>query len=123
MEVFLKVRRKTSIPISPLIISKGLVMFCGCERFFEVDTREQHKDKCLQECYKKLEEPKWKHENTSDWTCWDECPKVCHDTDEGHTGKYIGKKSNRKRNHTRKFTKKVNPSDRNVDNLLDERRS
>lgn len=87
------------------------------DRLFQVDTRECHEDECLEECNEKLEEPKWKNEESTEPIEpmeWEECPEIYDNSDECDSGEYIRKKSNWERYHTSELTEEVDPSDWNI---------
>lgn len=93
-------------------------MMSHCHCFFEVDPRKRHEDERLKECYEDFKKPEWKNEQSSNESCVQERPEVGHDTDEGDTCEDVTEESDWEWEHSCEFSDEMNPSDRNVDDLL-----
>ncbi len=88
-----------------------LVMICR-QRLSDVERGKCHEDICLEKCHEKLEEPKWKCEDTkcSCVECWDLFSDIDDDTDEDRTDEDIEEETHREWTDTDELSDEVKPS-------------
>lgn len=104
-----------------IYIIPNFLMTLDSNGFFQIQKGQCREDICLKECYKEFKEPKWYNDNTSQshTSGRDKCTNIGHNSDKDNSREDIGEKSDRKRECSREFSDEVEPSDRNIDELLD----
>lgn len=92
------------------------------KRFADIEWGERHEDICLEEGNEEFEKPKWKRENTE---CtienWDLLTDEYHNRDQDHPDKNIQEKTHREWTNTDELSSKMQPSDKDADDLLGNR--
>ncbi len=92
------------------------------ERFLDIEGREGHEYIRLEERYQKLEEPEWKSQESKytspEW--WDDTSEIHDDRDHDGTDEYIEKETKREWTDSDEFSDEVEPTDHDIDHLLEE---